>query len=190
MLNEKQFRERARSELRQVGDQLLSLATDRDVYRKMEREIVQHNPQLHGQRSPFLDMLRGCYADAMAARILRLLDSNGISLPSVLAKLAEHQPLLRDKVTEREFNNDRAALLQAATNIQRALVPHCSHHERTLSALASLHRELDAALDLMMENVQTYYWVVADSYIDLKVKHDSDPLAVFQFSWATPVLAT
>ena len=190
MLSEKQFRERAKSELREIGNHLLSLATDRDVYWKMESEIVQHNPLLHGKRSVFLDMLRSCYVDAMAARVLRLLDGNNLSLPSVLSKLAQHENLLRDKVTEREFNNDRAALQQAAINIQRSLVPHTSHFERTLSSLASLHRELDAAVDMMTEAVQTYYWVIADSHIDLNVHHDSDPLAVFRFSWATPVLAT
>ena len=40
------------------------------------------------------------------------------------------------------------------------MVPHVAHHERTLPALASLHRELDAALDRMIETVKTYYWIV------------------------------
>jgi hypothetical protein len=190
MLSDKQFRERARTELRQIGEQLLSLSTDRDIYRKFEREIVANNPQLKSARNPFLDMLRGAYADAMAARILRLLDGDGpSSLPQFLTALAQHEQIMRDKITEREFTDDRAALQQAAVNIQRAMVPHSGHHERTLPALATLHRELDAALDLMIETAKTYYWIVADSYMQLDVKYCRDPLSLFEFAWAAPVLA-
>lgn len=189
MLNEKQFRERARTELRQIADQLLSLAADRDIYRKFEREIVQNNPQLTSGRSEFMDMLRGCYADAMAARVLRLLGGDGApSLPQVLSALAQHEQIMRDKVSEREFADDRAALQQALVNIQRAMVPHSAHHERTLPALAILHRELDAALDLLLETAKTYYWIVAGGYLQLDVKYSADPLSVFQFAWAMPVL--
>ena len=134
-------------------------------------------------------MLRGCYADAMAARVLRLLDADGgPSLPGVLTGLAQHAQIMDDKVTEREFADDRTALQQAFVNLQRAMVPHTAHHERTLPALASLHRELDAALDLMIETAKTYYWIVSDSYMQLDVKYSGDPLSVFQFAWAMPVL--
>ncbi len=191
MLSEKQFRERAKTELRQIGEQLLGLAVDQDIYAKFEREIVQNNRQLQGTRSEFIDMLRGCYADAMAARVLRLLNGDGgLSLPGVLTALAQHEQIMHDKITEREFTRDRAALQQAFVNIQRAMVPHTAHHERTLPALASLHRELDAALDLLFETAKTYYWIVADSYMQLDVKYVGDPLAVFQFAWAVPVLTT
>ena len=52
-----------------------------------------------------------------------------------------------------------------SSKVQRVMVPHTAHHERTTSALASLHKELDAALDLMIETVKTYYWIVADGYL-------------------------
>ncbi len=191
MLTEKQFRERAKTELRQIGNQLQGMATDRNLYWKLEREIIQNNPQLHGGRSEFLDMLRGCYADAMAARALRLLDADvAPSLPQVLTALAQHEQILHDKVTEREFADDRAALQQAVINLHQVMVPHVAHHERTLPALASLQRELDAALDRMIETVKTYYWIVSDSYLEMDVNHCGDPLSVFQFAWAMPVLAT
>jgi hypothetical protein len=189
MLTEKQFRERAKTELRQIGEQLLGMATDRDIYWKLEREIIENNPQLHGSRSAFLDMLRSCYADAMAASVLRLLDADATpSLPQVLTALAQHAQIMHDKITEREFADDRMALQQAVINLQRVMVSHTSHHERTLPALASLQRELDAALDRMIETTQTYYWIVADSYLELEVKHGGDPLTVFRFAWAMPVL--
>ena len=190
MLSEKQFRERAKSELRQIGKQVLGLATDRDVYWKLEREIIQTNPQLCEVRSAFLDMLRGCYADAMAARVLRLVNGEdaGISLTRVLAQLANYPQLLQDKITEGEFAVDRAALERAAACLKRVTATHVGHHERTLSALASTHHQIDAALDLVIETVKTYYWIVAESYIDLDVKHSENPLAVFQFAWTVPML--
>ena len=190
MLSEKQFRERARTELRQIGDQLLALAADRDIYRKFEHDIVDNNPQLQAPRCAFVDMLRGCYADAMAARILRLLDGNGgPSLPQVLTALAQHEQIMRDKISEREFGDDRTALQDAFKKIQRAMVPHWAHHERTLPALSSLHRELDAALDLMIETAKTYYWIVTDCYMRLDVKYAEDPLSIFERAWARPILA-
>jgi hypothetical protein len=134
-------------------------------------------------------MLRGCYADAMAARALRLLGADvAPSLPGVLTALAQHAQIMHDKVSEREFADDRAALQQAVVNLQRVMVPRAAHYERTLAALASLQRELDIVLDRMIETVKTYYWIVSDSYIELDVKHSGDPLAVFMFPWAMPVL--
>lgn len=191
MLSEKQFRERAKGELRQIGSQVLSLATDRDVYWRMEREIIQPNPQLRNARSAFLDLLRGAYTDATAARVLRLLDGQdtGISLPRVLEQLANYPQLLHDRITEQECAADRAALQQVATNLQQVIEPHFAHHERTLSALASTHRELDRAIDLMISTVKTYYWIVADSYIDLDIQHSEDPMAIFSSAWAVAALA-
>ena len=189
MLSEKQFRERAKTELRQIADQLLGLATDRDVYWKFEREIVDNNPQLKETRSAFLDMVRAAYADAMAARVLRLLDGDGgLSLPQILSALAQHEHIMRDKLSEREFSDDRAALQQSFAKLQRAMVPHTAHHERTPSALASLHKEVNNALDLMIETVKTYYWIVADGHLQLDVRYAEYPLSIFEFAWAKPVL--
>jgi len=191
MLSEKQFRERARSQLRQIGSQLRGLANDRDIYWKLETEIVEANPQLRHARSAFLDMVRGCYVDGVTARVLRLLEpANGdASLPAVLAQLSEYPALLHDKITEHELAEDRAALQQAAANARRVALLRAEHHERTLSALSSAHRELDAAIDLMISTVKTYYWIVNESYIELGVNYAADPLAIFQFAWGVPVVA-
>jgi len=190
MLSEKQFRERTKSELRQIGDRVLALATDRDIYWKLEREVIQNNPQLSGARSELLDMLRGCYTDAMVARLLRLLDGedDGVSLPRVLAQLADYPELLHDRITESEFADDRGALERAAARLRSFSGSHVSRHERTLSALASTHRELDAALTVVIAVVETYYWIVTDGYIDLDVEYSEDPLSILQFAWSTPVL--
>ena len=191
MLSEKQFRERAKSELRQIANQVLSVATDRNVYWRLEREIIQPNPQLRDARSAFLDLVRGAYADATAARVLRLLDGqdSAISLPRVLGQLASYPQLLHDRITERECAADQAALAQAAENLKQVSEPHFAHHERTLSALAATHRATDAAIDLTVSTVKTYYWIVADSYIDLDIQHAEDPMAIFSSAWAMPALA-
>ena len=191
MLSEKQFRERAKTELRQIGDQVLALATDRDIYWKLEREVIQNNPQLSEARSELVGMLRGCYVDAMVARLLRLLDGeeDGVSLPRVLAQLTDYPELLHDRVTETEFADDRGALERTAARLRRFATSHVGRHERTPSALASAHRELDAAFTIIIAAVETYYWIVTDGYIDLDVEYAGDPLAIFQFPWAVPVLA-
>jgi len=191
MWSEKQFRERARSELRSLGDHLKALATDRDVYRKLERDIVAHNPQLNNGRNPFLDMLRGCYVEAMTSRVLRLLEpaDTDISLPGILEQLSSYPELLHGKLGEREFAEDRRGLQQAVVSIKRVMVPRAAHHERTLATLASAHRELDVAIDLLISQVKTYYWIITDGYLDVEVSHGDDPLAVFQSAWAVPALA-
>ena len=191
MLSEKQFRERSRSELQHIGRQVQAMAADRDVYWKFEREIVEPNPQLKNGRSVFLDMLRGSYVEAMLARVLRLLQPGEceVSLPRIVEQLTQYPDLLHDRLTQREFADDREALQEAVVRVKRATVPRAAHHERTLSALACAHRELDVALDLLLALTKTYYWIVADSYLDLEVGHGDDPMAVFQFAWALPSLA-
>lgn len=188
MLSEKQFRDRARTELRLIGEQVLSLAADRDIYWKLEREIIEPNPRLHDTRSAFVDMLRGAYADALAARVLRLLDSEegGASLLRVLSQLGDYPQLLHDKITDREFADDRKALQQAASDVKLVLQPHFSHHERTLPALASVHRALDQAIDLLVSTLKTYYWIIAEGYLPLDIQYAEDPLAIFRFAWAMP----
>jgi hypothetical protein len=185
MLSEKQFRERAKVELREIGKQVASLATDRDIYRKLEGDVIAANHRLESSRSPFLVMVRGAYTDAMATRVLRLLDADGtgLSLRRVLAQIADYPQLLHDKVGDREFASEQAALDRAVANLKAAMDPHFSHHERTPSALASMHRALDEAIDAMISTVKTYYWVVAEGYLDLEVKYAEDPLGIFRFAW-------
>ena len=192
MLSEKQFRERARSELREIRNQVLSLARDRDIYWKIEHEVIEPNPQLHGVRNAFLDMVRAAYADAMAARVLRLLDAENtdLSLRRVLTQLEDYPHLLHDKLSEREFGDDRAELDRAAANLKQVLNPHFAHHERTLSALASTHRELDEGIDAIISTLKTYYWIIADAHLDFEVSYPEDPLAIFQFPWIKPELVS
>ena len=185
MLSEKKFRERTKAELREIGNQVASLVADRDIYRKLETEVIKKNSRLQHSRSAFLDMVRGAYTDAMAVRMLRLLeaDSSGLSLRQAMTQIGKYPQLLHDKVGEREFANDGAALDRAAANLKAVMAPHFSHHERRPAALASMHRALDEALDLMIATLKTYYWVVAEGYPALEPKYAEDPLAIFRFAW-------
>jgi hypothetical protein len=183
MLSEKQFRERTKVELREIGKQVASLATDRDIYRKLLTEVMAKNPRLRDSRGPFIPMLCGAYTDAMAVRVLRMLDAegSGLSLRRVLGQMGDYPELLHDKVAEREFANDCAALGRVGENLRVVWDPHFSH--RTPSALVSTHRALDEALDTIISTLKTYYWVVAEGHLDLEPKYAEDPLEVFRFAW-------
>ena len=185
MLSEKRFRERTKVELREIGKQVASLATDRDVYRKLEHHVIAKNTRLQGARHPFIDMVRGAYTDAMAVRVLRLLDagSSGLSLRRVLTEIADYPQLLHDKVGDREFGNDSAAMDRASAKLKAVMDAHFSHHERRPSAMASRHRALDEAIDTMISTLKTYYWVVAEAHLDLEPSYTEDPLAIFRFAW-------
>jgi hypothetical protein len=128
----------------------------------------------------------------MAARVLRLLDEDNtdLSLRRVLTQLEDYPHLLHDKVGEREFADDRAELDRAAANLKQVLSPHFAHHERTLSALASTHRELDQAIDAIISTLKTYYWIIAEAYLDFEVSYPEDPLAIFRFAWIEPDLVS
>ena len=184
MLNEKQFRDRAIRELREIGKQVQSLNADRDLYRKLESEVVSNNPNLANATSPYLSMIRGVYTDATTMRLRRLyaLDAN-LSLRRLLAQISEYPDLLHDKLTGKELSSDVAELDRTATYLKEKIDPHFASRERTPAGIATVNRELDRAIDLLLDCVKRYYWIVADSYIDLDVTYGEDPLAVFRFPW-------
>ena len=178
MLNEKQFRERAARELREVGNQVLGLATDREVYRRMESEILQSTPELAGNGNAFADVFRGAYADAMTMRLRRLLATEAsLSLRRVIDQMMDYPDLLHQKVNIRELADDSGELDKMATFLKEQIEPHFLPRERTLGALAPTLRDLDRALELVSALLQKYYWVVCDGYLNLEVKLSGDPLA-------------
>lgn len=184
MLNEKQFRDRAIRELREIGKQVLALATDRDLYRKLEAEVIQPNPQLSKNMSPYLAMLRGAYTDATTMRLRRVfaLDAN-LSLRRLVTQLSDYSEMLHGKLTAKELSGDIAELERVSVYLKERVDPHFSIHERTPAALATTDRELDRAIDLLIDCIRRYYWIVSDSYIDLDVSYNEDPLQVFRSAW-------
>ncbi len=184
MLNEKQFRDRAIREFREIGKQVQSLTTDRDLYRKLESRVFAVNPQLADSSNPYLLMIRGAYTDAVTMRLRRLFapDAN-LSLRRLVGQIAEYPDMLHDKVTHKELSSDIADLDRLSTVVKEKVDPHFSAHERTLPALATANRELDRAIDLLADCVKRYYWIVADAYIEVGPTIDDDPLIVFHSAW-------
>lgn len=184
MLNEKQFRDRALHELREIGKQVLSLATDRDLYRKLEMDVIQHNPLLANNSSAYLTMVRGAYTDATTMRLRRVFAPEAnLSLRRLLTQISDYPEMLHDKLTSKELAGDVAELDRIGVYLKEHVDPHFSNHERTPAALATTDRELDRAIDLLIDCIKRYYWIVSDSYIDLDVSYSEDPLAVFRFPW-------
>lgn len=181
MLNEKQFRERASRELREIGNQAQGMATDREVYRRMESELLQTDPELAGNGNAFADMFRGAYADAMTMRLRRLLATEAsLSLRRVVDQMVDYPDLLHQKVNIRELADDSGELEKMATLLKEQVEPHFLPRERTPGTLAPTLRDLDRALELVIALLQKYYWVVCDGYLDFEPKLSGDPLAVFR----------
>src|SRR5208283_4068910 len=172
MLNEKQFRDRAIRELREIGKQVQSLTTDRDLYRKLESEVISGNSLLANTSSPYLAMIRGAYTDATTMRLRRLFapDAN-LSLRRLLSQVPEYPDMLHDKLTGKELSADLTELDRLWTFLKEHIDPHFSNHERTPAAVAMANRELDRAIDFLSDCVKRYYWIVSESYIELDASY-------------------
>lgn len=179
MLSEKQFRERATRELRAIGNQVQGMAVDRELFRRFEKEAVPANSEV-GNGNTFLEFVRGAYTDATTMRLRRLLAPEAnLSLRRTIVQLGDYSDLLHGKANAREIAEDAAALDKMASQLKEQVEPHFVAHERTAGALASTLRELDRALDLMIEMLQKYYWTLCEGYLDLEPKFSGDPLGVF-----------
>ena len=184
MLTEKQFCDRATRELREIGKQVQTLVTDRDLFRKLESDVVAANARLSDGSVTFLATIRAAYTDATTMRLRRLYapDAN-LSLRRIVAQFSDYPDLLHNKLTGKELTSDLADLDRTATYLKGQLDPHFTSRERTPAALTSANRELDRALDLLIDCIKRYYWIVVDAHIDLGPSFEQDPLAVFRFAW-------
>ena len=187
MLSQKQFCDRAIRELREIGAQLQSLLADRTLYRKLESEVVAPNFNLANSNSPYLPMIRASYTDATTMRLGRLFapDAN-LSLRRLLTQISDYPELMHHKLTGKELAGDIADLDKAATVLQEQLEPHFTPRERTFAALEATNRKLDRAIDLLVDCVKRYYWIVSDSYLDLDSSDNADPLAIYHTPWIEP----
>jgi len=187
MLTEKQFRERAVRELREIGKQVQSLQSDRALYVKLESDVIAANSLLAESPSPYLPMLRSAYTDATTMRLRRLFAPDAqLSLRRLVAQVQDYSQLMLDRLTTKELTADLDDLDRVATVLKQQLDPHLAAHERTPSALATANRELDRAIDLLADCVKRYYWIVSDAYVEVDPSQTGDPLAIFQFPWIAP----
>ena len=184
-LSSKAFRERALHELREIRNEVIDLATDRDIYWKVQREVIHRNPRLAGSRSAFFDMLNDAYAHSMAMRVRRLIDKNDrtISLRGLLEQLTKYPELLQGQVTEGELASDVIELDRTTTGVKNYVDQFIAHHDRSPSAEVPIHRELQTATDLLIRLLRKYYAILAGSDIDVVVHYMDDPLTIFRFAW-------
>ena len=132
--------------------QVQNLASDRDLFRKLESEVVAANPRLANNSATFLATIRAAYTDATTMRLRRLYapDAN-LSLRRIVAQFSDYPERIHNKLTGKELASDLAALDRTATYLKEHLDPHFTSRERTPAALASANRELDRALDLLID---------------------------------------
>ena len=107
----KQFRERAVGELREIGEQVQGLTTDRKLYPSFETEVITANPGLAHSSNPYLALIRGCYTKATTMRAPSPAGSRrGPLVTSVNSQISEYEELLHDKLTGKELNADLTEL--------------------------------------------------------------------------------
>jgi len=151
-LSSKNFRERALQELLALRNEVIDLATDRDIYWRVEREVIQCNPRLLSIRSAYLDMVRGAYADAMSSRVRRLIDKGRptISLRRLLVELRGYPELFCNRVTPAELERDIEELHRTTRKIKDFVDQHVAHHQRNPVATVPTHRELNEGIDTLI----------------------------------------
>jgi len=187
MLNEKQFRDRATRELREIGKLVQALATDRVLYRKLESDVIAANAELAHSSNPYLFMIRGSYTDAAIMRLRRLFAPDAtLSLRRLIGQFSDYPEMLHDKLTGKEMAHDLGEIDKLGKILKEQLDPHFSNHERTPAALDAANRELDRAIDLLCDCVKRYYWIVSDAYIDVDPIATDNALAIFQKPWTEP----
>jgi hypothetical protein len=132
MLSSSNFRIRASAELAEIRDEILDLATDRDVYWKVQREVIQQNPRLLNARNAFFDMMNDSYAHATASRIRRLIDRDYrvISLRRLIEALGDYPDLLSGKMSTENRKDDLATLDRTCEKVKGYVDQFVAHHER------------------------------------------------------------
>jgi len=184
-LSSNNFLERALLELREIRNEVIDLATDYDIYWKVQRDVIQRNPRLLTIRSAFFDMLNDAYAHSAAMRVRRLVDKDNrtISLRSLLKELSKYPDSLGGRISEVELAADTEELDQATSKVKDYVDQFIAHHDRSPVATAPIHRELNVAIELIIRLLRKYYGVLGGSDIDVVVSYLEDPLTIFRFAW-------
>jgi AbiU2 len=186
-LSSNNFLERALLELREIRNEVIDLATDYDIYWKVQRDVIQRNPRLLTIRSAFFDMLNDAYAHSAAMRVRRLVDKDNrtISLRSLLKELSKYPDSLGGRISEVELAADTEELDQATSKVKDYVDQFIAHHDRSPVATAPIHRELNVAIEVIIRLLRKYYGVLGGSDIDVVVSYLEDPLTIFRLLGST-----
>jgi hypothetical protein len=184
-LSSRSFLERALHELREIRDEVIDLATDHDIYWKVEHEVIQRNHRLLMIRSAFFDMLNDAYSHSAAMRVRRLVDKDNRTIPlrKLLEELKKYPELLEGQVADSELVADCAELDFVTAKVKDYVDQFVAHDDRSPIAEVPIRRELNAAIELLIRLLRKYYGVLARSDIDVIVDYPEDPLAIFRFAW-------
>jgi hypothetical protein len=185
MISSSNFRARASAELAEIRNEILDLATDRDVYWKVQREVIQRNARLLSVRSAFFDMVNDSYAHATASRVRRLIDRNNrvISLRRMIEALGDYPDLLIGKLSVENLKDDLVRLDRTCEKVKGYVDQFVAHHDRNSSASVPTHRDLNEAVDALIDIFRKYYAVINGADIDVVVSYLDEPLSIFRFPW-------
>ena len=181
-----ELQERILMMLPKIADEVKSLATDRDIYWKVQREVIQRNPRFLEMRSPFFEMLNDAYAHGTAMRVRRLVDptKGTISLTRLLEAMGRKNPeLLGSRVPAAELAKDINELKATTLKVKGYVDQYVAHQDQSPTAPRPSYQELDTAIELLVRLTTKYYKVLAESDVDVAVSYLGDPLAIFRFAW-------
>jgi hypothetical protein len=185
MLSASNFKLRATQEITELRDEVIALATDRDIYWKVQREVIQKNARLLTMHSAFFDMMNDSYAHATASRVRRLLDRDQrtVSLRRLLDNIARYPDILTGEPTLRELKADLVALDTTCKEVKDYVDQFVAHHDRNSTAIVPTHRQLNEAVDTIIAKFRRYYAFLTDADIDVVVGYLQGSLAIFEFPW-------
>ena len=98
-------------------------------------------------------------------------------------QLSKYPDLSNGRVSTDELAADINELDQGTSKVKDYVDQFIAHHERSPVAAAPIHRELNAAIELLIRLLTKYYGVLAGSDIDVVVSYLEDPLTIFRFAW-------
>lgn len=185
-VSEKNFRERAACELRELMHEVRELITDHDIYWKVQH-VIQSNPRLLVDRSAFFDMMNDSFAHSAAMRVRRIVDTNHrtVSLLRLLKGLTEYPGLLKGQITVQDVESDIRGLEEATNKIKDYTDQFVAHHDMDPIADTPLNRELSRSVETIERLFRRYFNLLMGVDIDLSVNYLEDPLAIFRYSWIT-----
>jgi hypothetical protein len=183
MLSVDGFKLRAAYELIELRDEVISLATDRNIYWKVQREVIQKNARLLTMGRAFFDMLNDSYAYATASRVRRLVDRDHrtISLRKIVDEIGSYPELLAEKLTLEDWKCDLARLDTTCDGVKDYVDQFVAHHDRSPTATVPTYRQLNEAIDTVIALFTRYYDILMGTNIDVVTGYLEDPLAIFAF---------
>jgi hypothetical protein len=168
-------------QLNEIRCEVLALATDHDVFWKVQREVIQNNVRLLTMRSAFFDMMNDAYVHATASRVRRLVDRDPRT--NSLRRFLDMLATCPDLVSADELKKDLEELNVTCGKVKDFVNQFVAHHDRNRSSTVLTHRELNDAVETVIRIFEKYYQLINHSDIDMVVRYLEEPLSIFRFPW-------